>query len=145
MKQMQFTIDVPKWHIEELTGYKPQTTFWTDFCIAEKYCGKMGIIAAVKDTFNRAFAEWRTDKIYITELALVLNHRAWAWSDVCERLKKELDEKADKEDGLSLEKFRVVVASKIRDLYSKLYYVVVDWARVNLPPDDVDYFNATID
>lgn len=31
------TIKIPKWDIEEETGYKPITTFWMDFSIADNY------------------------------------------------------------------------------------------------------------
>lgn len=52
------------WNIEAETGYKPKTTFWQDFSIADRFGAD-----AVKDTFNRAFAEWKTDHVYLTELS----------------------------------------------------------------------------
>lgn len=55
-----------------MNGYKPQTTFWMDFSIADRL-GE----AAVRDTFKRAFAEWHTDVVYLTELVMVLNHKIW--------------------------------------------------------------------
>ena len=48
------------------------TTFKMDFIIADRFGA-----AAVKDTFNRAFAEWKTDHRYLTDLVLVLNHKIW--------------------------------------------------------------------
>lgn len=39
-------IKVPKWNIESETGYKPRTTFWQDFSIADAFGGD-----AVTDTF----------------------------------------------------------------------------------------------
>ena len=51
-----------------------KTTFWQDFGIAERF--GMG---AVKDTFERAFKEWRDDVVYLAELALCLNHKCWQW------------------------------------------------------------------
>lgn len=48
METLHFSL--PAWNIEQETGYKPQTTFWEDFSIADKF-GKSG----VQDTFNRAF------------------------------------------------------------------------------------------
>lgn len=63
---------LPKWNIEEVTGYKPQTTFWQDFSIADVFGHD-----AVQDTFNRAFPEWKHDVIYLTELVMVLNHKCW--------------------------------------------------------------------
>lgn len=56
------------WNIEEMTGYKPITTFWQDFTIAEKFG-----IKAVKETFDKVFEEWHKDYKYLTELVMVLN------------------------------------------------------------------------
>lgn len=51
-------------------GYELQTTFWSDFSIADRFG-----ISAIQDTFNRAFEEWKGDYKYLTELILVLNHK----------------------------------------------------------------------
>ena len=61
-----------KWNIEEMTGYKPITTFWQDFTIAEKFG-----IKAVKETFDKVFEEWHEDYKYLTELVMVLNWKIW--------------------------------------------------------------------
>lgn len=53
-------------------GYETKTTFYGDFTIAELVSGVEG----VKDTFNRAFEEWRTNIEYFTELVLALNHKS---------------------------------------------------------------------
>ena len=66
---------ITDWRIEELTGYKPKTTFYTDFSIAEWFG-----IDAVKDTYERAFKEWKSDYIYLTELAMCLNWKSWEHS-----------------------------------------------------------------
>ena len=39
--------------MEEI-GYKPITTFWDDFSIADRFG-----ISAIKDTYKRAFEEWK--------------------------------------------------------------------------------------
>ena len=52
------------------------TTFWTDFSIADAFG-----IEAVKDTYNRAFAEWKSNYKYLTDLVMVLNHKIWQWYD----------------------------------------------------------------
>ena len=62
------------WNIEEMTGYHPLTTFWQDFSIADSFG-----MDAVKDTYQRAFSEWRTDYTYLTELVMVLNWKIWQW------------------------------------------------------------------
>lgn len=41
-------------------GYNPLTTFWEDFGIADKY-GMVG----VKDTYRRAFGEWKDERVRI--------------------------------------------------------------------------------
>lgn len=69
---MRIQFSLPVWGIESETGYKPMTTFWQDFSIADKFGEK-----AVEDTFKRAFNEWRTDYKYLTELVMVLNHKIW--------------------------------------------------------------------
>lgn len=46
-------------------GYTLQTTFWSDFSIADRFG-----LPAVQDTFNRAFAEWKKNYKYLTELIL---------------------------------------------------------------------------
>lgn len=48
--------------------YKPITTFFQDFSIADKFG-----VSAIKDTFKRAFKEWKTDYKFLTELVMVLN------------------------------------------------------------------------
>lgn len=60
--------NLKNWNIEEETGYKPITTFYMDFSLADKF-GINGIV----DTFNCAFNEWKNNYKYLTELAMVLN------------------------------------------------------------------------
>lgn len=52
--------------------YEFKTTFWMDFSIADKFG-----INAIKDTYNRAFNEWKNDVVYLTELVLVMNWKLW--------------------------------------------------------------------
>lgn len=68
---------VPKWNVEELTGYTPKTTFWEDFSIADAFG-----IRSIQDTYNRASKEWKENLVYCTELVMVLNHKAWQWNDI---------------------------------------------------------------
>ena len=53
-------------------GYETKTTFWMDFSIADRFG-----IEAIKDTFKRAFDEWKEHYEYLTEMVLVLNHKIW--------------------------------------------------------------------
>ena len=53
-------------------GYTVQTTFWEDFTMADFFG-----LSAIKDTYSRAFEEWKEDYKFLTELVLVLNHKIW--------------------------------------------------------------------
>lgn len=84
---------IEKWTMAEELGYKPKTTFWEDFYIAECFGTK-----AIKDTFNRAFEEWKADYVYLTELVMVLNHKIWRYygrNDEYARLYDYLWKRAD--------------------------------------------------
>lgn len=95
------------------------TTFWQDFSIAdgtyqlkldcEKRCLKFTNvrpnkekskmkISAIKDTFNRAFVEWRNNYRYLTDLVIQLNHKIWQWYEIdteVAEMYNELWEQAD--------------------------------------------------
>lgn len=79
----------------DMTGYELKTTFWDDFFIAEHFGEK-----AIRDTYNRAINEWKTDKVYATELVMVLNWKIWMFNDLgnetLARLYNELWEDAEK-------------------------------------------------
>lgn len=102
------------WNIEELTGYKPKTTFYMDFSIADKF-GK----SAIGDTFNRTFEEWQHNTEYVTELAMVLNWKAWEHS-----LRGN-------------EEYKI--------LYSELFHLVDDWCFEHLKDKDIEYYIKTTD
>ena len=59
----------------DFLGKKMVSTWWQDYTCAERISGKAG----VQDTFNRAWKYWKNDKIYTTELSLVLNWKCWEW------------------------------------------------------------------
>jgi hypothetical protein len=74
-------------------GYVLTTTFWEDFSIADRFGAN-----AIRDTFKRAFNEWKSNYIYLTELVIVLNHKIWQWyekNDKYAELYNELWEHAD--------------------------------------------------
>lgn len=97
----------------EYEALRVDTTFWMDFSIADKFG-----IKAVKDTFKRAFDEWKTDYKYLTELVMVLNHKCW------DHYRKGNE--------------------KLSALYSDLYYKANDWAYDNLEGEALDfYFHVT--
>lgn len=67
---------IVNWGIEEMTGYKPLTTYYTDFGIAERF-GKNAII----DTYKNAIQEYKDDYKVLTELVMVLNWKLWEHYD----------------------------------------------------------------
>ncbi|WP_290087836.1 hypothetical protein [Muribaculum intestinale] len=105
MKTTSFSFSIPRWTMAEDLGYKPITTFWMDFSIADKFGP-----TAVKDTFRRAFAEWKGNYKYLTELVMVLNHKiayhynpAKGAPNVLANLYNELWEEADSYANTHLE------------------------------------------
>ena len=73
---------------------RPDSTFWADFSVADVYGVK-----AIKDTYNRAFNEWKSNYKMLTELVAALNHKIWFWyeagiedySTLYDKLWKEAD------------------------------------------------------
>lgn len=94
-------------------GYKSKTTFMEDFMIADKFG-----IDAIKDTYKRAFKEWKSNKEYLTELTVVMNLQCWRWYEKNDQYCK---------------------------LYSDLYYQTSDYARDKLKGDDLKYFYDVTD
>ena len=66
-----------KANLQGMTDYKPFTTFFADYSIAEFIEREKGI----RDTFKRALSSWKTDIKYMTEMCMVLNHKIWEWHD----------------------------------------------------------------
>lgn len=97
----------------DMSGYQPITTFWSDFTIADAFGA-----SAVKDTYNRAFNDWKNNTEYITELALILNWKIWYWQDKNEALAR---------------------------LYDRLWREVDQWCMDNLTGDDLQYYLQTTD
>lgn len=76
-----------------INGYETMTTFWQDFSIADKFG-----VAAIKDTYKRAFNEWKENYKYLTELVMVLNRKIWQHyknNESIARVYNELWEEAD--------------------------------------------------
>lgn len=75
--------------------------FMTDFAIADRFG-----IAAVRDTYDRAFKEWKDNVSYFASLVMTLNHRLWMWYDAKnERMAKLYDELWKKADEWGCEHF----------------------------------------
>ncbi len=85
------------------------TTFREDFAIAERFG-----MSAVKDTFRRAFNEWKNDYKYLTDLVLVLNAKCWEWYEHHNE--------------------------SFCQLYADLYYEARDYALDNLKGEELNYY-----
>lgn len=96
-----------------VNGYETMTTFWSDFTIADAFG-----IDAVKDTFNRAFNEWKSDYKYLTELVMVLNWKIWQHYEKNEPLAR---------------------------VYNKLWMQADEYACENLHGEEATYFFRTTD
>lgn len=59
-------------YIESLTGYRPFTSFYEDFSIAESFN-----IGAIKKTYKEVKKSWKNDYKYWTELIMILNWKMW--------------------------------------------------------------------
>ena len=60
------------WNIEEMTGYVPQTTFYTDLSIADRFG-----INAIKSTYASVMKNWSKNTVYVTEFCMALNWKVW--------------------------------------------------------------------
>lgn len=89
-------------------GYEIKTTFWSDFSIADAFG-----IDAIKDTFNRAFSEWKNNTEYVTELACVMSWKSCTWYK--------------KNNEYSM-------------LYADYYHKVDEWCMNNLKGKDMNYY-----
>jgi hypothetical protein len=95
-------------------GYKPKTTFWGDFGVADVFVLNGMEPGAVQDTYNRSFEQYKNDKEYGTELAMVLNHKAWEHND---------------KGNMQLAK-----------LYAKLYHDLDAYIFNTWPSDGLEYY-----
>ena len=93
----------------KLLDYECQTTFWEDFSIADQF-GEDAII----DTYHRVKKEWGKDKIYGTELSMVLNHKCWFHHEL---------------QSISLS-----------ELYAKLWEEYHDWVLDTWNDEDLAYY-----
>ena len=106
----------PNWNVEEVTGYKPVTTFWQDFSIADRFGA-----GAIRSTYIQAFKEWKGNYKYLTELVMVLNHKIWQHYDP---------------DALE---------NPLAEVYNELWGAADSWAMDNLKGDELSYYIQTLD
>lgn len=101
------------------------TTFPMDFTIADKFGTK-----AIKDTYNRAFKEWKNNTEYVTELAMVLNHKIF---EHYYKTEMETDEYSKK------------YHNDVSHLYDRLWRELDEWCCNNLKGEDLDYYYRVTD
>ena len=89
------------------------STFWQDFCIADAFG-----LNAVQDTFNRAFGEWKTNYIMLTELVGVLNHKIWQ---------------------------HYTVTPELAELYDRLWKEADAWGSDHLKGEELEHFLYVLD
>lgn len=97
-----------------MNGYTTITTFWSDFSIADKF----GVVT-IKDTYKRAFNEWKDNYKYLTELVMILNWKIWEHHENNNRAYAEL--------------------------YNALWEAADAYACENLHGDEADYFFRVTD
>lgn len=71
-----------------------ETTFWSDFTIADMFW-----TSSVRETFQRAFDEWKSNYKYLTELVIVLNWKIREhhnnWNNTLAKVYKDIWQIAD--------------------------------------------------
>lgn len=125
MNISDFFASLPKWGIEEMTGYKPCTTFWQDFSIADVFVLNGQEPDAVQDTHDRSWTQMKEKALGIeglTEYIMVLNWKAW--------------QLYDKNNPKKMALYK---------LYDKLWKETDAWAMENLKDDDLSYYLETTD
>ena len=68
-----------KANLAEMTDWKPQYTFYSDFAIAEFCETYMRDRGAVVKTYKRVIKSWGSNYKALTEIIMVLNHKIWAF------------------------------------------------------------------
>lgn len=91
-----------------------ENTFFMDFSIADVFG-----MNAIKDTFKRAFQEWKSDYKILTALVVTLNHKIWEHY------------KAERHD--------------VARLYNDLWEQAQDYALTNLKGDELQYYYEITD
>ena len=91
-----------------------KTTFWQDFSIADRFGEK-----AVRDTFNRAVREWKSDTEYVTELVIVLNWKIWEHYEAGRR--------------------------SFAKTYDELWRKADNWCKDHMKGSDLEYYLNTTD
>lgn len=87
--------------------------FMSDFVIADAFGEN-----AIRDTYKRAFNEWKNDVEYFASLVMTLNHQIWNWHE--------------KDD-------------KIAGVYDELWRKADEWGQENFKGKDAEYYFSFLD
>ena len=82
-----------------------------DFTIADVFG-----VNAVKDTYNRAFKEWKSNYKMLTALVVVLNHKIWEHYEATPK------------------------RNELVELYNNLWMQADEYAVTNLKGEELEYF-----
>lgn len=130
----EFFKSLPKWNIEHELGYKPMTTFWSDFSIADAmYRFGADPVKAIRATFAAAIDSWRGNYKYMTELSMVLNHKIFE-----HHAKAESAENAGKLNARDYHQ-------RLEREYNGAWLAVDQWCRENLTGKELEYYYETTD
>ena len=94
-------MQVADWRIEDMTGYKPLTTIYQDFSIADAF-GE----SAIRDTYTRVFNEWKDNYKYLTEFVMALNWKIWEHYEKNDKIARVYDELWKKADAYAVENLK---------------------------------------
>ena len=111
-------IDKELWHCSypEYDEQRERTTFWEDFTVADAFG-----VEAIKDTYNRSFANWKNNYKYLTELVACLNHKIFQWHE------------SEGPDGAKMK------------LYNKLWLECDAWAVSHLKGEELGFYYRVLD
>lgn len=105
----RFECAYPEWQEQ-----RPSSTFYADFSVADVYGPK-----AIRDTYARAFGEWKSNHKMLTELVACLNHKLWYWHGLQDM--------------------------EYAELYDGLWKEADGWAMDNLKGEELTYFTMVLD
>lgn len=105
----RFECAYPEWQEQ-----RPSSTFYADFSVADVYGPK-----AIRDTYARAFGEWKSNHKMLTELVAALNHKIWYWHGLQDM--------------------------EYAELYDGLWKEADGWALDNLKGEELTYFTMVLD
>lgn len=119
-----------KANLPNFTDFEPKYTFYHDFSIADFCEVYLRDRNAVKKTYNAVVSSWGKNIKAMTEIAMVLNHKSWAFSSNVDSQYLGIS----KERGL-----------EFSQLYVDLYYKADEFIRKNFKGEDLSYYYMVTD